>query len=135
MTHVNCSDRTIRIRLVYVALSVLFQVVIDSCCATVAEYRKRGKEFWAEFELYMADLLVGIVVDVALVGMLAPYARIGKKQIRGGSGFLGSMQLATAALPSRSLVHFIIINLIGYLLKIENMQGTSGIDTYQYPIM
>ncbi|KAG6417315.1 hypothetical protein SASPL_119469 [Salvia splendens] len=76
------------------------EVVIDSCCATVAEYRKRGKEFWAEFELYMADLLVGIVVDVALVGMLAPYARIGKKQIRGGSGFLGSMQLATAALPS-----------------------------------
>ncbi|KAL1557665.1 retention in endoplasmic reticulum protein 1 [Salvia divinorum] len=74
------------------------EVVIDSCCATFAEYNKRGKDFWAEFELYAADLLVGIVVDIALVGMLAPYARLGKKPIR--SGFLGRLQLATSALPS-----------------------------------
>ncbi|CAL9019693.1 unnamed protein product, partial [Prunus brigantina] len=32
----------------------------------------------AEFELYAADLLVGIAVDIALVGMLAPYTRIWK---------------------------------------------------------
>ncbi|KAJ8551953.1 hypothetical protein K7X08_028396 [Anisodus acutangulus] len=41
------------------------------------EVQKRGKDFWAEFELYAADLLVGIVVDITLVGMLAPYVRIG----------------------------------------------------------
>ncbi|XP_057479720.1 protein RETICULATA-RELATED 1, chloroplastic-like [Actinidia eriantha] len=41
------------------------EVVIDSCCATFAEVQKRGKDFWAEFELYAADLLVGVVVDIA----------------------------------------------------------------------
>lgn len=75
------------------------QVVIDSCCATFAEVQKRGKDFWAEFELYMADLLVGLVVDVALVGMLAPYVRFGKQSM--SSGLYGRFQSATASLPSR----------------------------------
>ncbi|KAL6537959.1 retention in endoplasmic reticulum protein 1 [Orobanche hederae] len=74
------------------------EVVIDSCCATFAEVKKRGKNFWAEFELYAADLLVGIVVDIALVGMLAPYARIGKTSV--SSGLLGRLQHACGALPS-----------------------------------
>ncbi|KAG6427619.1 hypothetical protein SASPL_111865 [Salvia splendens] len=74
------------------------EIVIDSCCATFAEVKKRGKDFWAEFELYTADLLVGVVVNVALVGMLAPYARIG--QISASQGFLGRMQRGYAALPS-----------------------------------
>uniref|UniRef100_A0A5B6YW01 Uncharacterized protein n=1 Tax=Davidia involucrata TaxID=16924 RepID=A0A5B6YW01_DAVIN len=74
------------------------EIVIDSCCATFAEVQKRGKDFWAEFELYAADLLVGVVVNIALVGMLAPYARIGKPSI--SKGFLGRMQHAYAALPS-----------------------------------
>ncbi|GFP95381.1 hypothetical protein PHJA_001682400, partial [Phtheirospermum japonicum] len=74
------------------------EVVIDSCCATFAEVKQRGKDFWAEFELYAADLLVGIVVDVALVGMLAPYARIGKTSV--SSGLLGRLQHACGALPS-----------------------------------
>ncbi|BFG15055.1 hypothetical protein CerSpe_013290 [Prunus speciosa] len=60
------------------------EIVIDSCCATFAEVQKRGKDFWAEFELYAVDLLVGIAVDVALVGMLAPYARIGKSSVSRG---------------------------------------------------
>ncbi|KAL8057753.1 hypothetical protein ABFS82_04G204100 [Erythranthe guttata] len=75
------------------------EVVIDSCCATFAEVRKRGKDFWAEFELYAADLLVGIVVDIALVGMLAPYARIGKQSVV-SSGYLGRLKHACASLPS-----------------------------------
>ncbi|KAA8516372.1 hypothetical protein F0562_016665 [Nyssa sinensis] len=74
------------------------EIVIDSCCATFAEVQKRGKDFWAEFELYTADLLVGVVVNIALVGMLAPYARIGKLSV--SKGFLGRMQHAYAALPS-----------------------------------
>ncbi|KAF8397386.1 hypothetical protein HHK36_016299 [Tetracentron sinense] len=73
-------------------------IVIDSCCATFAEVQKRGKDFWAEFELYVADLLVGVVVNIALVGMLAPYARIGHPSI--SKGILGRMQLAYGALPS-----------------------------------
>lgn len=77
----------------------LVQIVIDSCCATIAEVQKRGKDFWAEFELYVADLLVGVVVNIALVGMLAPYARIGQPSV--AKGFLGRMQHAYAALPSR----------------------------------
>jgi hypothetical protein len=77
----------------------VLQIVIDSCCATFAEVQKRGKDFWSEFELYAADLLVGIVVDFALVGLLAPYARIGKPAVSGG--LFGSIQQARAALPSR----------------------------------
>ncbi|MCL7041159.1 hypothetical protein MKW94_014396 [Papaver nudicaule] len=74
------------------------EIVIDSCCATFAEVRKRGKDFWAEFELYVADLLVGVVVSIALVGMLAPYVRIG--QVSSSQGLFGRMQHAYAALPS-----------------------------------
>ncbi|KAL9233862.1 hypothetical protein vseg_008801 [Gypsophila vaccaria] len=74
------------------------EVVIDSCCATFAEYQKRGKDFWNEFELYLADVLVGVVVDVALVGMLAPYARIGQKTVSTGS--IGRFQRACQDLPS-----------------------------------
>ncbi|KAL0451103.1 UNVERIFIED_CONTAM: protein RETICULATA, chloroplastic [Sesamum latifolium] len=74
------------------------EIIIDSCCATFAEVKKRGKDFWAEFELYTADLLVGVVVNVALVGMLAPYARIG--QPSASQGIFGRMQRAYAALPS-----------------------------------
>ncbi|XP_062105247.1 protein RETICULATA-RELATED 1, chloroplastic [Humulus lupulus] len=75
------------------------EVVIDSCCATFAEVQKRGKDFWAEFELYAADVLVGVVVDIALVGMLAPYARIGKPPSV-SKGLFGQIQQATRALPS-----------------------------------
>lgn len=78
------------------------QIVIDSCCATFAEVQKRGKDFWSEFELYVADLLVGVVVNVALVGMLAPYVRIGQPSL--SKGFLGSLQHAYGALPSRLLI-------------------------------
>lgn len=74
------------------------EVVIDSCCATFAEVQKRGKDFWNEFELYAADLLVGIVVDIALVGMLAPYARIGQQKT--ASGLLGRIQCTSRDLPS-----------------------------------
>ena len=81
----------------------MIQIVIDSCCATFAEVQKRGKDFWAEFELYVADLLVGVVVNVALVGMLAPYARFGGPSV--SKGFLGRMQHAYGALPSRLLAH------------------------------
>ncbi|KAL5973473.1 hypothetical protein ACLOJK_030124 [Asimina triloba] len=75
------------------------KIVIDSCCATFAEIQKRGKDFWNEFELYVADLLVGVVVNVALVGLLAPYARIG--QPSASKGLLGQLQRAYGALPSR----------------------------------
>lgn len=88
------------------------QIVIDSCCATFAEVQKRGKDFWAEFELYAADLLVGVVVDIALVGMLAPYARIGRPSRSGG--LLGRIQHASAALPSR-LVFSCMLNNYGAL--------------------
>jgi hypothetical protein len=80
------------------------QIVIDSCCATFAEVQKRGKDFWSEFELYAADLLVGVVVDIALVGLLAPYARFGKPST--SRGLLGRVQQACAALPSRFVAYW-----------------------------
>ncbi|KAJ8467912.1 hypothetical protein OPV22_030464 [Ensete ventricosum] len=79
---------------------VATEIVIDSCCATFAEVQKRGKDFWAEFELYAADLLVGIVVDIALVGLLAPYVRIGRPSVSASTGFLGSLKRGFEALPS-----------------------------------
>ncbi|XP_010535646.1 PREDICTED: protein RETICULATA-RELATED 1, chloroplastic [Tarenaya hassleriana] len=75
------------------------EIAIDSCCATFAEVQKRGEDFWSEFELYAADLLVGIVVDIALVGLLAPYARIGKPSVA-SKGLFRDLQRASAALPS-----------------------------------
>lgn len=77
------------------------QIIIDSCCATFAEVQKRGKDFWPEFELYAADLLVGIVVDIALVGLLAPYVRIGRPSVPASTGFWGNLMRASEALPSR----------------------------------
>jgi hypothetical protein len=75
------------------------EVAIDSCCATFAEVQKRGEDFWSEFELYAADLLVGLVVDVALVGLLAPYARIGKPSVA-STGLFKDLKRACASLPS-----------------------------------
>ncbi|KAL6639581.1 hypothetical protein ACP70R_023311 [Stipagrostis hirtigluma subsp. patula] len=74
------------------------EIVIDTCCATFAEVQKRGEEFWSEFELYAADMLVGVVVNVALVGMLAPYARFGGRSA--SEGLLGRVRHAYDALPS-----------------------------------
>lgn len=41
---------------------IVTEIVIDSCCATFVEVQKRGKDFWTEFELYLADLLVGVLL-------------------------------------------------------------------------
>ncbi len=54
------------------------EIIIDVCCATVAEVRKRGEKFWGEFEFYLSDLAVGMVLDIVLVTLLAPVAVIGK---------------------------------------------------------
>lgn len=51
---------------------------MPAACATYAEVSKRGKEFWNEFEYYLSDLTVGLVLDVLLVGLMATPAVIGK---------------------------------------------------------
>jgi hypothetical protein len=51
----------------------------------VAEVRKRGEEFWQEFEFYLSDLLVGLVLDCVLVGLMAPKAVLGGAAAAGGS--------------------------------------------------
>lgn len=77
---------------------VFVEIMIDSCCATFAEVQKRGKDFWAEFELYLADLLVGVAVDIALVVLLAPFVRLGQPPLT--AGFSGKVKHAIGALPS-----------------------------------
>lgn len=62
----------------------LVEVIIDSGCATVAEVRKRGDDFWREFEFYLSDLLVGLVLDVALVTLITPVAVLGTGAVRKG---------------------------------------------------
>jgi len=47
----------------------------------LAEVRKRGSDFFAEIEFYMSDMIVGLVLDVALVSLLSPVAVIGAKPV------------------------------------------------------
>lgn len=77
---------------------VFTEIAIDSGCATFAEVQKRGKDFWNEFELYLSDLGVGIVMDFALVGMLAPYVTFGRAAT--GVGSRARLSRAIQALPS-----------------------------------
>jgi hypothetical protein len=72
------------------------EVAIDAGCATVAEVRKRGPEFWDEFEFYLSDLLVGCVLDVVLVTLMAPAAVLGRGGPRPGSIAARSPRLAAA---------------------------------------
>ncbi len=55
-------------------------------CATVAEVRKRGSDFWGEFEFYLSDLVVGCVLDCVLVSLLAPIAVLGPHAKSRGKG-------------------------------------------------
>ncbi|KAF6253674.1 hypothetical protein COO60DRAFT_1545566 [Scenedesmus sp. NREL 46B-D3] len=79
---------------------VVIEVLIDSGCATVAEVRKRGDEFWAEFEFYLSDLLVGCVMDVVLVSLMAPRAVLGGKAAALGQS---AMQKWLAGIPSAAM--------------------------------
>ena len=56
----------------------------SAACATVAEVRKRGVDFWSEFEFYLSDLVVGCVLDVVLVSLMAPTVAITAKRTRVG---------------------------------------------------
>lgn len=48
--------------------------------------RKRGEDFWAEFEFYLSDLIVGCVLDVVLVTLMAPAAKLGPRSMRSSNG-------------------------------------------------
>ena len=61
-----------------VSRGLIHTVLSGAACATIAEVRKRGDEFWSEFEFYLSDLTVGLVLDVLLVGLMATPAVIGK---------------------------------------------------------
>lgn len=73
------------------------EVAIDAGCATVAEVRKRGDDFWCEFEFYLSDLVVGCVLDVVLVTLMAPAAQIGR-------GKKAAAASAAAAVSSSNVV-------------------------------
>lgn len=64
----------------------------------MAEVRKRGKDFWGEFEFYLSDLLVGLVLDVVLVTLIAPVAVLGAQPRSAGAtglkGYLGRLPSA-----------------------------------------
>ncbi|KAL2653324.1 hypothetical protein R1flu_021452 [Riccia fluitans] len=77
---------------------VFTEIAIDSGCATFAEIQKRGEDFWHEFDFYLADLMVGIALDVLLVGLLAPFVRFGAAPAGGGA--TAKLSRAIQALPS-----------------------------------
>ncbi|KAJ7559945.1 hypothetical protein O6H91_04G107800 [Diphasiastrum complanatum] len=70
---------------------LLTEVAIDAGCATFAEVQKRGKDFWNEFELYASDLVVGVVLDIVLVCMLAPFVQFGGRHPQGTMGRLSKV--------------------------------------------
>lgn len=89
----------IRARVFLVVAQIFSEVAIDTGCATVAEVRKRGDDFWNEFEFYLSDLIVGCVLDVVLVTLLAPVAVIGARSRASNS--TGAPRLwAPSAVPS-----------------------------------
>ena len=55
----------------------------------MAEVRKRGDEFWGEFEFYLSDLCVGLVLDVVLVTLIAPVALAGRAPKSGAAAASG----------------------------------------------
>ena len=55
-------------------------------CATVAEVRKRGDDFWNEFEFYLSDMVVGLVMDIVLVALMAPTTVLGAPRPASTSG-------------------------------------------------
>ncbi len=61
----------------------------------MAEVRKRGADFWDEFEFYLSDLVVGCVLDVVLVSLMAPTATLGARKATTHSG----VPSAAAATP------------------------------------
>lgn len=79
-------------------------MLCDAGCATVAEVRKRGDDFWGEFEFYLSDLVVGCVLDCVLVGLLAPSAVIGAKPKTKPSGVATTPELLsqTCGMPYAS---------------------------------
>ncbi|KAH7428497.1 hypothetical protein KP509_09G004500 [Ceratopteris richardii] len=77
---------------------LLTEIAIDSGCATIAEVKQRGDDFWNEFELFMADLVVGVVVDAALVSMLAPYIQFRRPAT--AAGVAGALSRTLQSLPS-----------------------------------
>lgn len=92
-------DRLIADRLFFFKIGA--EVAIDSGCATVAELQKRGDEFWDEFEFYLSDLLVGLVLDVVLVTLIAPVAVYGRKpKLPISRGPLGKLRLWGASVPA-----------------------------------
>ena len=74
-------------------------------CATVAEVRKRGDDFWGEFEFYLSDLVVGCVLDCVLVGLLAPAAIIGAKPKTKPTGHTHVMSLHQVHRANHLLLH------------------------------
>nr|QKY15095.1 RETICULATa-RELATEd chloroplastic-like isoform a (C2E21) [Polytomella parva] len=74
------------------------EVMIDSCCATMAEVRKRGPEFWSEIDFYLSDLAVGLVMDVALVSLMAPAAVLGGAS--SSAAVVSGFQRFMASVPS-----------------------------------
>lgn len=77
------------------------EIVIDTICATIAEVRKRADHFWDEFTFYVSDIVVGVVLDGALVSLIAPVAVLGAAgRIIKTPGVIGSLQRLSASLPS-----------------------------------
>ena len=56
-----------------------------TACVTVAEVRKRGDDFWKEFEFFLSDWAVGLVLDVALVTLITPAAVLGRRSVPKGA--------------------------------------------------
>lgn len=69
---------------------------LEAACTRAApcQVRKRADEFWAEFEFYLSDLIVGVALDAALVSMMANPATLGTTSL--------TARLAKAGAKARS---------------------------------
>ncbi|CAG9467387.1 unnamed protein product [Pedinophyceae sp. YPF-701] len=89
-----------------ILFKVTADVVIDGVCCIIAELDKRGvsRALSTEAHLVLGDLIVGLVLDAALVLMMAPAQGLGARR-RGADGGAGAslverVRISVDALPA-----------------------------------
>lgn len=79
----------------------------------MAEVRKRGDDFWKEFEFFLSDWAVGLVLDVALVTLITPAAVLGRQGMSNGTKKPnGTYCLCIVTPSSRMMFHAVLIQLL-----------------------
>lgn len=109
------------------------ECAIDAGCATAAELHKRVDVFLSEFELFASDVIVGFVLDFALVTLLASPATLGVvptlvRRTASLTGVGGGVQKWIARLPANVFAK----NVPGAKYTLTDRAGCLFYKTFEY---